>query len=454
MCGRAAQTTQAADAAAMRLTGLINASTHGSTHGLMDPNSCSHPTTGSSAWSQHEYRNEGDSTSSSPPRDNFNMSPGMEAFVMWVGKDKNIDGGTNTRSLQVGRKRWGLITKAGTTHKPLYQDEKDILKMCFENLCFNARSDTLFGKPTFSKLAAQGKSCVVALDGYFEWKTVPKIQSANGKQPYFVYRKKQERPHSIDDSNDEMETTTLIMAGLWTQVETGVPESPLLDSFAILTTEANPQIAWLHDRMPVCLWDADLVRQWLTQPSEAVLKRIDDAAQHRKGGFGWHKVTPEMSKLKFRGHEAVEAMKESTQSVSSFFASPAGATNESNAKRKLAEFPVNVEESAMPGGFLSSSPSTLNNNIAEQHRSVYDIDNDEINHKHSSTISPPAVKKVKTITSAPTFMTSPTTTKASSVANKTSPTKSSPAKKNTTVAKSTHKDKNVNPLITSFFQKK
>ena len=112
--------------------------------------------------------------------DNFNISPGMECDVMMV--NENGD-------LYVERKKWGLITKNGNIKKPLYTDRRDLIKMCFDSLCFNARSDTLYSKPTFSKLAHRGRTCIIAVDGYFEWKSHPIPKMNKKKQPYFVYRK-------------------------------------------------------------------------------------------------------------------------------------------------------------------------------------------------------------------------------------------------------------------------
>jgi putative SOS response-associated peptidase YedK len=226
----------------------------------------------------------------------------MDCNVMLV--DENGD-------FQVDRKKWGLISKNGTSKKPIYTDESEIIKLCFESLCFNARSETLFSKPTFSRLAYRGRTCVIALDGYFEWKShsIPKMNKT--KQPYFVYRKQQL----------EGEKTPLLIAGVWTRVTTGISDAPELGSFAMLTTDASEEIEWLHHRMPLCIWDIDLAKQWLTQPSEGLKKKIDDAARCETNVFGWHKVTPKMSKLSFRSKEAIMESKEKMQSIRSFFAS-------------------------------------------------------------------------------------------------------------------------------------
>jgi putative SOS response-associated peptidase YedK len=282
MCGRVAQTVGVVSIAARKF------STSSCTEAFMMP-----PT----------------ATFCGPPGDNFNLSPGMDCDVMLV--DENGD-------FQVDRKKWGLITKSGTAKKPLYIDGSEIIKLCFESLCFNARSETLYSKPTFSKLAYRGRTCIIALDGYFEWKSYPIPKINKTKQPYFVYRKQQ---LDRDAGKQEGKKGTLLIAGLWTRVTTGILDAPELGSFAMLTTDASEQIKWLHHRMPLCIWDIDLAKQWLTQPSEALKKKLDDAARCETNGFGWHKVTSEMSKLSFRSKEAITELKETTQSIRHFFAS-------------------------------------------------------------------------------------------------------------------------------------
>jgi putative SOS response-associated peptidase YedK len=248
--------------------------------------------------------------------DNFNTSPGIDCSVISLNE--------KSRELVASKKKWGLISKSGTAKKPLYTNEKEIIKICFQNLCYNARSETLYSKLTFSRLALQGKTCVVALDGYFEWKPHPYFKR---KQPYFVYRKQQEME---DEKSRQREP--LLIAGLYTKVSTGNSSSPDLQSFTMLTTEASKQIEWLHHRMPVCIWDIDLAKRWLTQPSEALKTQIDDAARLNNNGFAWHKVSPAVSNLKFQGEEVIKEMKETTQSVTNFFAKTTAKTKQEETK--------------------------------------------------------------------------------------------------------------------------
>ena len=284
MCGRAAQTFRAAKEAGLHLGTSLDSVDNPENHSDSGENS--------------------DNASS----DNYNMCPGMNALVMWKDGDK----------IAIDKMAWGLITKAGTVKKPL-PSGKQRMSMHFQNLMYNARSDTLFSKPSFAKLASQNRACIVALDGYFEWKNSPLGSGKGKKQPYYVYR----------TNSDTGEVAPLLIAGLWTQVSTGIPEEPELSSFTFLTTEPCKQIEWLHDRMPLCLWDKKSCMDWLENPSPRVLKSIDSLAAKAEK-FDWHMVSTEMSNLKFRGEKAIQAIK-SPPSVLSFFSTKSKASVSTNA---------------------------------------------------------------------------------------------------------------------------
>mmetsp|Transcript_27521 Transcript_27521/g.42363 ORF Transcript_27521/g.42363 Transcript_27521/m.42363 type:complete len:364 (+) Transcript_27521:69-1160(+) len=279
MCGRAAQTLQAAkDGAELVGVPLVGIDEHRGSNGQDDP-----------------FEGKGAGSGGHEQRDNYNMSPGMDALIIW----------NECGRLKMGRKVWGLVSKGGTSKNPIPKDDKARMSLHFQNLQFNARVDTLYSKPTFSRLATQGKTCLVPLTGYFEWKDSPLGGKKGKKQPYFVF-------HSGAGS------TCLLMAGLWTQVSTGLPEMPTIDTFTLLTTESNQQIDWLHHRMPVCIWDISLGSKWLETPSLAVLNLIDEAARRKTDGFAWHMVSQDMSSLKFRDSAAIRAVA-APRSVSSFF---------------------------------------------------------------------------------------------------------------------------------------
>ena len=317
MCGRAAQTINVAKLAGESLGAIpeIVQKTSSSTSNLTS--SC-----------DKRGNDEGKGPVLDEGGDNYNMSPGMDAIVMYK------EGG----KVKMHRMAWGLVAKGGSKQHPLPSDRKARMSLHFQNLMFNARTDTLYSKPTFSRLASKGRSCVVALDGYFEWNLSPLPgEGKKQKQPYFVFRKK--------PTVSKKQCPYLLVAGLWTQVPTGLSDVPTLETFTVLTTEgkhhmlryfyfsskrssskiklafheACKEIQWLHHRMPVCIWETDLALEWINNPCVEVLRRMDQAAVGNTEGFDWHMVKTEMSSLKFRSKTAIEPMKATTKSVIVYF---------------------------------------------------------------------------------------------------------------------------------------
>ena len=96
----------------------------------------------------------------------------------------------------------------------------------------NARAETLAEKASF-KNAFKRRRCLILADGFYEWTAVP---GQKAKQPYYLRLE--------DDS-------PFAFAGLWE--EWNSPEGSQLRSATIITTEPNPLVAKVHNRMPVIL---------------------------------------------------------------------------------------------------------------------------------------------------------------------------------------------------------
>lgn len=98
----------------------------------------------------------------------------------------------------------------------------------------NARAETIFEKPSY-RHSIRHQRCLIPADGFFEWMDVKKK-----KYPHYIYLKQ----HLL-----------FCFAGIyasWTDRETG----EYIDSFSIITCEANPMMARIHNlkqRMPVIL---------------------------------------------------------------------------------------------------------------------------------------------------------------------------------------------------------
>ena len=155
-------------------------------------------------------------------RKRFNIAPTQEAPVI-----RAAEGGGR----EVALLRWGLVP-------PWAKDLKVGTTM------INARSEGVEDKPSF-RAAVKQRRCVVPATGFFEW------QGERGrKQPFAI---------TVPDQ------PLFAFAGLWERWKPR--EGEPVETFTIMTTEANEQVARIHDRMPVIL-PMEAIDTWLAGPVE------------------------------------------------------------------------------------------------------------------------------------------------------------------------------------------
>ena len=109
----------------------------------------------------------------------------------------------------------------------------------------NARDDSLAKSGGMWNTMKQKKRCIVVAQGFYEWL---KKNSGKEKIPHYVKR---------------MDEQLMCFAGLWDCVQyEGSDEKHY--TYTIITTDSNPQLSFLHDRMPVILENgSDQIRTWL-----------------------------------------------------------------------------------------------------------------------------------------------------------------------------------------------
>lgn len=158
----------------------------------------------------------------------FNIAPTQMAPVV-----RSFNGGRRMDML-----RWGLI--------PSWSKDK-----ATASKLINARGETVAQKPSFRD-AYKHRRCLVPVDGFYEWR-----KEGEGKQPFRIGFK---------------EGKPFVFAGLWESwtVPTGQEDTgEVIETYTIVTTDANDRIAPIHHRMPVIVAPADY-EVWLTgDPSEA-----------------------------------------------------------------------------------------------------------------------------------------------------------------------------------------
>ena len=158
----------------------------------------------------------------------FNIAPSQEMPVVRL----DSDGGREAVLL-----RWGLI--------PYWMKEKPK-----GSPMINARAEGLDEKPSF-RAAYRYRRCLVPADGFFEWKKLP---GERRKQPYYFRL----REHAL-----------FAFAGLWERFQDG---ETTIESFTIVTCEANELVRTVHDRMPVILPQASY-EPWLAETTGTEARR-------------------------------------------------------------------------------------------------------------------------------------------------------------------------------------
>lgn len=139
----------------------------------------------------------------------YNIAPGQ-----WI---PAIIGSEAADQRRIGELRWGLVPHWSKEEKGGAQP-------------INLRAETVAEKPSFQQLLTR-KRCLIPADGFYEWK-----KSGNVKQPVRFIMKDQ---------------SLFGMAALydtWIQ-----PDGGKLHTCTIITTEPNPLVAEVHNRMPVIL---------------------------------------------------------------------------------------------------------------------------------------------------------------------------------------------------------
>jgi len=149
---------------------------------------------------------------------NFNVAPttGVPVIV------EAADGAT-----ELTEARWGLIPSWWSKPKP-------------PTLTFNARSEEAAAKPMWRQPYRHCRCLMPAL-GWFEWQEPGSVDPETGeiravKRPFFI--------QALDEG-------TIAFAGLLSRYRTAAGAEQL--SCALLSRAAAPNIASIHDRMPVVL---------------------------------------------------------------------------------------------------------------------------------------------------------------------------------------------------------
>lgn len=278
------------------------------------------------------------------PRQSYNFAPGYHGVVYRADRagsdadgeddeDASADTSAATEGDDEGGKRtgtthyklqsmkWGLIP-SWTARNP---DYTSLLKT------INCRDDSLAARGGMWASMKTKKRCVVVAEGFYEWlKVGPKE-----KVPHFVKRK---------------DGKLMLFAGLWDCASFPTKRTDQDDeevegqrekvwTYAVITTDSNAQLKFLHDRMPVILEPGSKeLKEWLDPRRNQWSDELQRILKPYEGELEVYAVSKEVGKVGNNSPSFVipVASKENKSNIANFFAA-AAAKEGSSAGKKVAK---------------------------------------------------------------------------------------------------------------------
>ncbi|WP_020665006.1 SOS response-associated peptidase [Amycolatopsis benzoatilytica] len=189
------------------------------------------------------------------------------------------------RSLRI--MRWGLV--------PFWAKDPSV-----GSRMINTRAETAKEKPAF-KRALASRRCLVPADGWFEWR-----RTGTEKEPFYL----------TDPSG-----ASLAFGGIWEswRPKDDADAAPLI-TFSIITTDAQGQVAEIHDRMPLVV-PRDNWAGWLDPDRSEVDELLVPAPPAVVESLELRPVSKLVNNVRNNGPELLRRA-EAEQSVDALFDAP------------------------------------------------------------------------------------------------------------------------------------
>ncbi|KAH8687697.1 hypothetical protein BGZ60DRAFT_363651 [Tricladium varicosporioides] len=163
--------------------------------------------------------------------------------------------------------KWGLIP-FWTKRNP---DYGSMLKT------INCRDDSLIENRGMWNTMKQNKRCIVVAQGFYEW-----LKKGKEKVPHYIKRK---------------DGKLMCMAGLWDCVQYEGSEDKNY-TYAVITTDSNKQLKFLHDRMPVIFNNgSEEILTWLDPNRHTWTKELQGLLKPFNGELEIYPVSKEVGKV-------------------------------------------------------------------------------------------------------------------------------------------------------------
>ena len=130
----------------------------------------------------------------------------------------------------------------------------------------NARVETAWEKPAFRESWAKHR-CAIPASWYYEWQHIPSPDGRAGSKIKYAIQ--------------PQDASVTWLCGLY-RIENGLPY------FVVLTGEASPDVAHIHDRMPLIL-PKGAIREWINpqaRPTDLLQYALTSLAAEKAVGTG------------------------------------------------------------------------------------------------------------------------------------------------------------------------
>ncbi|KUP96561.1 SOS response-associated peptidase [Thermobifida cellulosilytica] len=230
-----------------------------------------------------------------PPREeldpDYNISPGKYAYAV-LGRAPGEPDTGQAGPRHLATLRWGLVPSWAKDAAVGYR-------------MINARAETIAERPAFRAAFAR-RRCLLPADAYYEWQLLHASGEARpGTSPATDprHRERKARTRKRPFAVRYADGAPLALAGIFERWRN--PELPEEDpaawlwSFAVVTTQAAPELAHIHERMPVVVGEQDW-EVWL-DPEAAPDDLFSVLDSTPAADFTVYEVGPEVNAVRNNG---------------------------------------------------------------------------------------------------------------------------------------------------------
>lgn len=203
--------------------------------------------------------------------------------------------------------RWGVPSDALRSDTPSHP-------------VINSRDDSILQPRSVWGKAIRTQRCVVFCQGFYEWekKHIQGMKPEQAKRvPYFMGMQGEGAGRPAPDGSSRQ---LMPLAALYMTVEDPKDKRPA-QLFTIVTTQANKQLDFMHDRMPVILPTKEAIAAWLSVRNRDISdEELAPLLKPFQGTLDCYKVPPEVNRVGKSSPEMIQPLSSRKDGIEAMFA--------------------------------------------------------------------------------------------------------------------------------------